>query len=72
MGTDHGSIELVGAVKMVYTDGIERYKREYRGLKADFDKLPKDDDLGTGSSCLFLDTREYAEYLAYNKTWYLL
>lgn len=47
-------------------------KREYRGLKADFSKLPKYDDLATGSSCLFLDTGEYAEYLAYNKTWYLV
>jgi hypothetical protein len=66
------SIELVGAERMVYTDGVVRKKCEYRGLKADFDKLPTDDDLGTGSSCLFLDTKEYAEYMAYNKTWYLL
>ncbi len=67
-----GSIELVGAEKMVYLDGKRRYKREYRGLRADFNKLPKDDDLGTGSSFLFLDTGEYAEYLAYNKTWYII
>lgn len=67
-----GSIELVGAEKMVYLDGKTRYKREYRGLRVDFDKLPRDEDLGTGSSCLFLDTGEYAEYLAYNKTWYII
>ncbi len=47
-------------------------KREYRGLSADFDKLPKYKDLGTGSSCIFYDTGEYAEYFAYNQTWYKL
>ena len=72
MEPDRGSIELIGAEKMIYTDGVTRFKREYIGLKADFDKLPKDDDLGGGSSCMFLDTGEYAMYLAYNKTWYLI
>lgn len=45
-------------------------QREYRGLSTDFSKLPTYDNLETGSSCLFVDTGEYAEYLAYNKTWY--
>lgn len=65
------SITLIGAVKTVYTDGKTRFRREYRGLKSDFGKLPKDDDLASGSICRFVDTGEYAEYFAKNQTWYL-
>ncbi len=68
---DMGSITLIGAEKRVF-DGTSEplWKREYRGLQADVDKLPTDDDLASGSSCLFLDSKQYYEYLAYNKTWY--
>lgn len=66
------SITLIGAVKTVYTGGGKTlYRREYRGLKEDFDALPTDDDLASGSICRFADTSEYAEYFAGNKTWYL-
>lgn len=65
------SITLIGAVKTVYTGGRTLYKREYRGLKEDFNALPTDDDLASGSVCRFVDAAEYAEYFAGNKTWYL-
>lgn len=58
---DLGSIECIN---------IEGIKREYRGLSIDAGKLPKYDDLGTGSSCLMQDTGEYYEYNAKTKTWY--
>ena len=60
---DMGSITLVA---------VNEGRREYRGLSTDFSKLPKYDNLQTGSSCLFLDTGEYAEYMASDKTWYKL
>ncbi len=60
---DLGSIECVSA------DGA---KREYWGLSIDESKLPKYDNLATGSSCLMLDTGEYWGYISYNKTWYKL
>lgn len=65
------SITLVGAVKTVFTGEKNLYKREYRGLRDDFDGLPTDDDLASGSICRFVDTGEYAEYFNRNKTWYL-
>ena len=63
------TIPDLGSLECINVDGL---KREYRGLIADFGKLPKYDDLGTGSSCIFQDTSEYAEYNATTKTWYLL
>lgn len=49
-------------------------KRNYRGLKADFDKLDtiiaKYYDLQSGSLCHFSDTDETYEYLAFDKKWY--
>lgn len=59
----------LGSLYCVEANGNQR---EYRGLSADASKLPKYDNLETGSSCLMLDTKEYYEYLAYNKTWYKL
>lgn len=66
---DASEIPNMGSLVCVSVNGN---MREYRGLRADFDKLPKYSNLGTGSSCLFLDTGEYAEYMAYNKTWYVV
>jgi hypothetical protein len=45
-------------------------RREYIGLIADVSKLPKYDNLGTNSSCVFLDTTAVYVYLKSNKTWY--
>ena len=44
--------------------------RSYEGLSADVSKLPKYDDLGTGSSALCVDTGDYYKYEATTKTWY--
>lgn len=66
---DASEIPDLGSLVCIAVDGD---MREYRGLSSDFGKLPTYDNLGTGSSCLFPDTGEYAEYIAYNKTWYLV
>lgn len=63
------TIPDLGSLECINVDGL---KREYRGLSIDFPKLPKYDDLGTGSSCLFLDTGEYAEYLKATKSWFMI
>lgn len=71
--TDMGSIECIGVVKTPYTgNGPQKFIKSFRGLKADFDKLPTDDDLATGSFAFFLDTSERAEYHAPTKKWYMV
>lgn len=44
--------------------------RDYAGLSSDFAKLPKYDNLGTGSSFFTTDTSELYQYEATTKTWY--
>lgn len=67
-----GSIELVGKDKQVYTDGTTRYIYSFQGLtKDDFSKLPIFDDMGAGSSCLFLDGN-YARFHAKTQQWKLI
>lgn len=51
---------------------VEGTKRDYWGLSDDVDKLPKYDDLGTGSTALCLDTGAVYGYHAPSKTWYAL
>lgn len=53
----------------VCTD-VEGNRRNYEGLSADVGKLPKYDDLGTGSSAMCIDTKEFYKYEATTKTWY--
>ena len=48
----------------------EGNKRQYWGLSADVSKLPKYDNLATGSSALCLDTGDVYGYHAKTKTWY--
>lgn len=43
--------------------------RGYEGLSKDYDKLPRYDDLETGSSVLFQDTSEVYKYEATTKMW---
>ena len=51
---------------------VEGSKRHYFGLSADAPmKLPKYDNLGTGSTAMCLDNGDYYIYLASTKTWYL-
>lgn len=50
----------------------EGNKREYVGLSKDVQKLPKYDDLESGSSCLMIDTTELYMYEKTTKTWYKL
>lgn len=49
---------------------VEGGKRSYQGLSGDIDKLPKYDDLDTGSSAMCLDTGDFYFYHAPTKTWY--
>lgn len=46
--------------------------RNYEGLSSDISKLPKYDDLGTGSSAFCIDTSQLLKYEATTKTWYEL
>lgn len=46
--------------------------RNYEGLSRDVDKLPIYDDLGTGSSALFYDTKEMYKYEKKSQKWYKL
>lgn len=46
--------------------------RDYEGLSRDIDKLPRYDDLGTGSSAFCLDTGQLFKYEKTTKTWYEL
>lgn len=50
--------------------GFEGNKRKYEGLSADISKLPKYDNLETGSTAMCLDTGELLKYHAQTKTWY--
>lgn len=47
-------------------------KRKYWGMSADVDKLPKYDDMGTGSEALCLDTGDVYGYHAHTKQWHKL
>ena len=48
----------------------EANRRTYEGLSADIDKLPKYDDLGTGSTAICSDNGDILKYEATTKTWY--
>lgn len=68
-----GSLEIIGQVKTPYTgNGPQKFIRKFRGFKADFSKLPTDDNQATGSTAFFLDTSECAEYHAPTKKWYVV
>lgn len=71
-GQEYENKEQIPDMGSICCVSVNGNQREYRGLSEDFDKLPKYENLATGSSCLFLDTGKYAEYMAYNKTWYYL
>lgn len=53
-----------------YTCGPYDKRRSYQGLSADVSKLPKYDDLLTGSSALCVDTGDVYLYQKGIKTWY--
>lgn len=46
--------------------------QNYEGLSRDIGKLPKNEDLATGSSALCLDTGQLFKYEKTTKTWYEL
>lgn len=46
--------------------------RGYEGLSSDVQKLPKYDDLQTGSSAFCVDTGDLYKYEKTTKTWYKL
>jgi hypothetical protein len=49
---------------------VEGRVRGYEGLFADIHKLPKYDDLSTGSSAFCIDTGKLLKYESTTKTWY--
>lgn len=46
--------------------------RNYEGLSSDVSKLPKYDNLSTGSSAFCVDTGDLYKYEKTTKTWYKL
>ena len=48
----------------------ESNRRTYEGLSADIAKLPKYDDLGTGSTAICSDNGDILKYEATTQTWY--
>lgn len=60
--------DLGSLVAMPGSDKI----RNYEGLSKDKNKLPKYDDLETGSSAFFYDTGQAFKYEKTTKTWYEL
>lgn len=50
---------------------VEGQKRDYEGLYEDRYKLPKYDDLATGSSVFFSDNFQLGKYVASEKKWHL-
>ena len=68
------TIHELGSLQCVEVRGNQR---DYQGLIKDKDKLPKYDDLGTGSSALLIDPNGaestiIGKYDAPTKTWYNL
>ena len=63
------TIHELGSLQCVEVRGNQR---DYQGLIKDKDKLPKYDDLGTGSSALCVDNGDFYKYEATTKTWYKL
>lgn len=51
---------------------VDGQKRSYEGFSTDVSKLPKYENLATGSSALCYDTGDYYKYHAPTKTWNLL
>lgn len=49
---------------------VEGNIRNYAGLSKDVGKLPKYDDLETGSSATCIDTADIYKYEKTTKTWY--
>ena len=51
---------------------VDGFIRNYEGLSKDVSKLPKYDDLQTGSSAFCVDTGDLYKYEKTTKTWYKL
>lgn len=62
--------EIPGLGSLVATN-VDGNIRNYEGLYADRYKLPKYDDLETGSSVFFSDNFQLGKYVASEKKWYL-
>lgn len=68
-GYTYESGEEVPDMGTITATSVQGNIRNYEGYSYDFDKLPTYDDLGTGSSVLFVDTGEYYKYEATTKMW---
>lgn len=61
--------EIPDIGSFVSTSSTEKI-RNYEGLARDVNKLPKYDDLETGSSAFCVDTGQLFKYEKTTKTWY--
>lgn len=59
----------LGSFECVKREGVN--KREYQGFSIDVRKLPRYDDLESGSTAFCLDTGDYYIYHAKTKDWVL-
>lgn len=60
----------LGSLNCVEAHGPLEMVRQYSGLQADFSKLPKYDQLLTGSTFIAADTGVLYTYVATDKTWH--
>lgn len=71
-GKEYNSVAEAPDLGSWVATSTEANRRSYEGLSADVAKLPKYDDLGTGSSALCVDKGDFYKYEATTKTWYKL
>lgn len=60
----------MGSLNCVEAHGPLEMIRSYRGLQADFSKLPHYSQLQTGSDCLMADTGNFYIYIKDDDTWH--
>lgn len=64
---DGAPVHDLGSFVCVKREGVN--KREYQGYAVDVPKLPKYDNLESGSTAYCIDTGDYYIYYAKTKTW---
>ena len=70
-GQQYERVEDIPEMGSIVCTSIDGTKRNYEGKWADHEKLPKYDDLGTGSTGFLSDNGKFVlcKYYADSKTW---
>ena len=69
-GQVYESADLIPDIGSWVCTSSEGNRRTYEGLSADIAKLPKYDDLGTGSTAICSDNGDILKYETTTQTWY--